>query len=123
MRFLSSITSILRKTILIGWAFAVLWIYLGNLVNFHQHHIWGKQLIPVACSSTRLKEKDAESFVKNDRNAKTYITGLQFDFSAPCQQMADILHPEVISHSYILSDAPLQHQCILAFSFRGPPSA
>jgi hypothetical protein len=123
MRFLRSATSILRKTILIGWAFAVLWIYFGNLVNFHQNHIWGKQLIPVECSSTRIKEKDAESFVKNDRNTKTFISGLHFDFSTPAQQMPDILHPEVISLSYILPDAPLQHQGILAFSFRGPPSA
>ena len=123
MRFLRSSTSVLRKTILIGWALAVLWIYLGNLVNFHQHHIWGKQLIPVACSSTRIKEKDAESFVKNDRNTKFFITGLQFDFSTPGQQMPDILHPEVISLSYIIPDAPLKPQSILAFSFRGPPSA
>ncbi len=123
MGFLTSTTSTLRKAILIGWAFGVLWIYLGNLVNFHQHHIWGKQLIPVACSSTRAKEKDSASFIKNDGNAKSFGNGLHFDFSSPDTQVLDILQLEVISTYLILPNAPLLLQGIQAFSFRGPPSA
>lgn len=45
-----------RLTIYV-WAFAMLWLYIGNIINFHQHHIWGKQLLPVACTSVRSKVK------------------------------------------------------------------
>jgi hypothetical protein len=123
MGFLTSTTSTLRKAILIGWAFGVMWIYLGNLVNFHQHHIWGKQLIPVACSSTRAKEKDSASFVKNDGSAKSIGSGLHFDFSFPDTQVFDILQLEVISSYFNLSNAPILLQGIQAFSLRGPPTA
>jgi hypothetical protein len=57
MDHLSDLNSKFYKRILIVWAIAILWIYVGNIINFHQHHIWGKQLIPVACSSSRSKEK------------------------------------------------------------------
>ncbi len=123
MSNLRSATSFLRKTILIGWALAVVWIYLGNLVNFHQHKIWGKQLIPVACSSTRVKEKEAASFVKNDRHSKVFDSGLQFDFTSPASLISDIPQIVLISVYSTLPDIPVLRQGIQAFSFRGPPSA
>ena len=123
MRNLRSITSLLRKAILLGWALAVIWIYLGNLVNFHQNRIWGKQLIPVACSSTRVKEKDDSSFVKNEENIKSFVSGYQLDFTTPDQHVIDILQLEIISSYFILPDIPILHQGIQAFSFRGPPTA
>jgi hypothetical protein len=124
MRYLRSTTSVLRKSILVGWAVAVVWIYMGNLVNFHQHHIWGKQLIPVACSSTRFKEENAASVVKNDSNSKNFDSGLHFIFTTPGQQISDISYFEIVP-SYLLlpSDAPVLPHGIQAFSFRGPPSA
>lgn len=123
MGFLRTATSLLRKFILIGWAMAVVWIYLGNLVNFHQYHIWGKQLIPVACYSTRAKEKDSASFVKNDRCLKAFDTHLQFDFTTPDQQVFNAPHFEVIYSYSSIPDIPFLQQGILAFSLRGPPSA
>ena len=117
------ISLLLRNTLLIGWAVAVVWIYMGNLVNFHQHRIWGKQLMPVECSSTRVKEKDAASFVKNDRNAKHLDSGSQFDFSAPDQLLSEIIFIEIGTPHHILYNFPVLHQEIQAFSFRGPPSA
>ena len=120
---LSKTTSILRKTLLIGWALAVIWIYMGNLVNFHQHKIWGKQLMPVECSSTRVKEKDASSFVKNDRYSKHMDSGSQFDFSTPDQLVSEIHFIETTTPHHILYNFPVLHQEIQAFSFRGPPSA
>lgn len=123
MSYLRSTTSLLRKAILIGWALAVVWIYLGNLVNFHQNRIWGKQLIPVACSNTRVKEKDDASFVKNDINSKSFDSGQHFDFTTPDQRVTDIPQIEVVSSFIILPDIPVLLQGIQAFSFRGPPSA
>ncbi len=117
------ITSLLRKTLLIGWALAVIWVYMGNLVNFHQNRIWGKQLMPVECSSTRVKEKDAASFVKNDRNSKNLDSGSQFDFATPEQYVSETFYIKIVSPYHNLSDFPVLHQKIQAFSFRGPPSA
>lgn len=39
------------------WAFAILWISLGSLVNFHQHHLWRRQLIPQVVASINKKDK------------------------------------------------------------------
>ena len=112
----------LRITILVGWAIAVIWIYLGNLVNFHQNRIWGKQLIPVACSSTRYKEKDAASFVKNDNGSKSFASDQQFDFTTPDQQVP-VLYPEQLSTLFIPSVIPVLQQRMRALSLRGPPTA
>jgi len=122
MNHLRKITILLRKTLLLGWALAVIWVYMGNLVNFHLHKIWGKQLMPVECSSTRVKEKDA-SFVKNDRNSKSVDSGSHFDFSTPEKSVFEVLNIEIVTPLYILSDFPDLHQRIQAFSYRGPPSA
>ncbi len=123
MGYKGKISASLRKAILLGWSFAVVWIYLGNLVNFHQHHIWGKQLIPVACSSTRVKEKDSASFVKNDGNSKSFGNGQHFDFSSPGTQVFSILQTEIVCAYFNLPNATVLLQGIQAFSLRGPPTA
>ena len=123
MGHLRSTTSFLRKAILIGWAVAVVWIYLGNLVNFHQHRIWGKQLIPVACSSTRYKEENSSSVVKNESDSKSFDSSLHFDFASPRQQISFLPYFEIVSSHLHLSDTPNLFRGIQAFSFRGPPSA
>lgn len=123
MGFLSSGKSITRKFILIGWACLVIWLYLGNLVNFHQYRIWGKQLIPIACSSTRVKDKDSVSFVKNGKSDRLFSLEQQFDFTTPDQlPFVDYLS-EVVFTTFILPDAPVNKQVIQALLFRGPPSA
>jgi hypothetical protein len=122
MGYLRSTTSFLRKAILIGWAVAVVWIYLGNLINFHQHHIWGKQLIPVAYSSTRYKEENSSSVVKNDNNSKSFDTGVHFDFTSPGQQISNIPYFEIVSSHLHLSDTPSVFRGIRTFSYRGPPT-
>jgi len=57
MDHISDTGKLFHKRVLLVWAVAILWMYIGNIINFHQYHIWGKQLIPVACTSTRSKEK------------------------------------------------------------------
>jgi len=123
MSYLSSTKSVLRKAILIGWAVAVVWIYLGNLVNFHQYHIWGKQLIPVAYSSTRYKDENSDSVVKNDNDSKSFDTGVHFDFATLGQQIYNIPYFEIVTSSLNVSIAPVLQQGIQAYSLRGPPSA
>ena len=123
MRYLRSAASVLRKLILLGWALAVVWIYLGNLVNFHQNRIWGKQLIPVACYSTRAKEKDGLFVVTNDSDSRLSLPGLYFDFTTPAQAVTELPVFGFISVYTSLSDAPVLLQDFAALSYRGPPSA
>jgi len=113
----------MRKLILIGWALAVVWIYIGNLVNFHQHRIWGKQLIPVAAYSTRAKEKDGLFTVNNDTDPRLALPGLHFDFSTPEQQVSLLPYIDFISEYLFLPESPVLSQGFNALTFRGPPTA
>ena len=123
MKQVRKITNLLRKALLIGWALAVIWIYLGNLVNFHLYRIWGKQLMPVECSLTRVKEKDTASFVKTDRNSKHIDSGSHFDFTLPGSQSIQVVYIDCVSSNFGITDTPLLQLGIKAFSFRGPPTA
>ena len=49
-----------KKSLFCLWAVSVLWIMIGSLVNFHQHKIWGKPLLPQFMTTKRDKE---DSFV------------------------------------------------------------
>lgn len=117
-----SLLSILRKIILLGWAFAVIWIYLGNLVNFHQHRIWGKQLIPVAYTTTRAKEKDAHSCLKNDGNKSQVVTGLHFDFTTPNSEVAEAIQPVSFFCFNLSGTGTISISCPDTHFLRGPPT-
>jgi hypothetical protein len=43
----------LQKATLLATAFLVFWIYLGSLINFHQHHIFGRTLISMGIVNKR----------------------------------------------------------------------
>ena len=54
------------KTLTLIVAFAVIFVSLGSLINFHQHKIWGKQLIPQLVANNRVKDESKyfQSFAK-----------------------------------------------------------
>jgi len=112
----------LRKAIILGWAVAVIWIYLGNLVNFHQNRIWGKQLIPAACSSTRGKEKTCLAFVKNSGNPKSLESAQHFDFTSPVREIDAVETVGIIPDYYLSASFPIKSPGFDAWSLRGPPS-
>ena len=41
-----TITGNTLKLATLATAFFVFWIYLGSIINFHQHHIFGRTLMP-----------------------------------------------------------------------------
>lgn len=41
------------RFVVLATAFLVFWIYLGSLINFHQHHIFGRCLMPQGILSKR----------------------------------------------------------------------
>jgi hypothetical protein len=49
----TKLNSRIGKAAIVGLAFLVFWIYLGSLINFHQHHIFGRTLIPAGIVSKR----------------------------------------------------------------------
>lgn len=110
------------RRIILLWAVSVLWIYVGNIINFHQHHIWGKQLIPVACTSNRTKEKAFEqqgNFLKH-HNQPGFIS--QESIQAAEQLTANSGETSSI---LVVSDIEYNHAkgCIMAHALRGPPLA
>jgi len=112
----------MRKFILLGWALAVVWIYIGTLVNFHQHRIWGKQLIPVAAYSTRAKEKDGLFSAKSDTDSGISLSGVDLDFSTPQQMISDFYFPGFRTIYIFLPALPVLQQDFEALSLRGPPT-
>lgn len=123
MSYLSSTKAAIRKTILIGWAVTVVWIYLGNLVNFHMNHIWGKQLIPVEWSSTHGKEKKSIQLAKNDKSSGTFYLGFHHDFTSPFEQVSNSPYFAIVASHFNPIDSPAACQESEVLTLRGPPSA
>lgn len=46
-----------KRILLVFWALMIFYFYLGTIINFHQHRIWGKQLIPETYATVRGKDK------------------------------------------------------------------
>jgi hypothetical protein len=112
-----------HKRLILLWAFAIGWFYLGSLINFHQHHIWGKSLIPQINSCSRNKSKTAPDY----GNDETVGFHLPFnDFISDNQNFVSIALNKHISEITNLYSS-LAHPCIpinegSAFSqLRGPP--
>jgi len=63
-----NLTGKILKSFLFLWAAAILWIYVGSLVNFHQHKIWGRPLLPQLLYAKRDKEQsiDFHKLIKPD---------------------------------------------------------
>jgi hypothetical protein len=55
-----NLTGKILKSFLYIWAAAILWIYIGSLVNFHQHKIWGRPLLPQLLYAKRDKEQSVD---------------------------------------------------------------
>ncbi|HOI86232.1 MAG TPA: hypothetical protein PLV51_00070 [Lentimicrobium sp.] len=101
---------------LLATAFLVFWMYLGSLINFHQHHIFGRTLIPNGIISKREEDtslsEDLPSFdlFNADACADELIVRL------PGIPECDFLFSECQSCNSILNGIPVSH------GLRAPPS-
>jgi hypothetical protein len=110
----------LQSHILMIWAVAVFWIHIGSIINFHQHKIWGKQLIPAVCSANRQKEKAFDhsvGYIKHVHDEGALILGiltrdvsLSFLFASSVLVQSEF--PDSLSANFHQSN-----------SLRGPPQA
>lgn len=72
-----------RKRISIIIACAVIWMFLGTLVNFHAHQILGKELIEKAYPSVKPKTKESTYQFMNFGNVG-FALDLLIPFIAIC---------------------------------------
>jgi hypothetical protein len=115
----------ISKGFLLLWAGAVMWIYIGSLVNFHQHKIWGKALLPELLYAKRDKEQTVDY-------AKLLKPGFSKDTSFDSfPTVLGIVSPENISFNPVSGSTPivdkpvnpLVEPIIFSSGPRGPPLA
>jgi len=118
------LTSKIIKSFLFLWAAAILWIYIGSLVNFHQHKIWGRPLLPQLLYAKREKEQsvDFNKLLKPDipkvfnPENFSYFTGIPVSSSNEYPDFSS-------SSSYILLTAniTLTQRFVSSNGLRAPP--
>jgi hypothetical protein len=105
------------------WAIAILWICVGTLVNFHQHKIWGKPLLPELLYAKRDKEKyiDLAKLIKPDIPKKInpwspgFFSGLSDSYSNEIFGSSS----EIVS--YYDDEELLSDRFFLSTGLRAPP--
>ncbi|MEI6900312.1 MAG: hypothetical protein WCL00_10575 [Bacteroidota bacterium] len=117
-------TRITKRTFLILWASAVFFICAGTLINFHQHKIWGKPLLPQLLYTKRDKE-DLNTLLKDVKTDVPSHDGSTF----PVLFAAIIDQPYQVSEVLLFDIKPdvpiLVRDQIYLFTgaFRAPPAA
>ncbi len=79
MEKVTNISKVLKRGFLVLWAIAILWFYLGNLINFHQNRIWGKVLIPSCFTHSSVNNKGFGSLVKTNNDSLSTLYEVEFD--------------------------------------------
>lgn len=105
------------KRLMLLWSFAILWLYIGSIINFHQHRLFGHQLLPATLSSSRVKDKDC---VKN--LTKYSYTDFLDGFVADSPNAIDL--PELTADRLSISGykAPVASSLLYRLDLlRGPP--
>ena len=114
-----------KKHLLLIWAFAIGWFYLGSLINFHQHHIWGKQMIPQVNACSRNKSKTAPGY-GNDETTGFHLPANDFNSDIQTSVGFSFREPTFVitTLNSILANPVIPNDDGFAFSqLRGPPQA
>jgi hypothetical protein len=117
------LTGKLLKSFLFLWAAAILWIYIGSLVNFHQHKIWGRPLLPQLLYAKRDKEQsvDFNKLLKPDIPKSFNLDNFDLFTGIPVSLSTE--YPDFSSYSYIILTANtiLAKRFISSHGLRAPP--
>jgi hypothetical protein len=119
---MNRISATWKKVALFVWAAAILWIYIGSLVNFHQHKIWGRPLLPQLLFAKRDKEKHLGTLTFKITFQK--ISGN--DFQAPASSQGKTvpeLYPSDAGQPLTAAVLPLATYGSGPSPLRGPPLA
>jgi hypothetical protein len=66
---------IIRRILLFFWAAILMHVAVGSLINFHQHKIWHKELLPQYFVTNRDKDKSLK--ILNLKHGPKILTDLQ----------------------------------------------
>jgi len=102
---------------ILATAFLVFWIYLGSIINFHQHHIFGRSLMPQGILAKR------EESIQVSLDLPVYLVL----FTASCSPAEQLL-PEstwmvIEAVSGVVTNLALKSGISLFHGLRAPPLA
>jgi hypothetical protein len=63
------VKNFIKQGLIISWALAIFYLHLGSLVNFHQHHLWKKYLIPTVIAGKKVKNEEDTLIVKVNKQS------------------------------------------------------
>lgn len=114
-----------RKVFILFWAASICWMYVGLLVNFHQHKIWGKELIPQFYFYKRGVDKPFKTWSVSKKSADHAGESYDhFDFSLTGSTQVHPVDPVLVCTIPVV---PGETPCLSADNrvpgLRGPPVA
>jgi len=114
-----------RKAFIFFWAASICWIYIGLLVNFHQHRIWGRQLIPQFYFYKRGVDKPFKTWdLSKSGKEKSSDTFDHFDFTFIPSYAGSNIHTSLIKAVIPTYISPaLTMEVSLPYGMRAPPVA
>ncbi len=117
------LTGKIVKSFLFLWAAAILWIYIGSLVNFHQHKIWGRALLPQLLYAKRDKDQSIDYCKLIKPDLPTDLNPGNFDYSTGIPAYASTAYfNSSSSYNYILTvKITLVKRFISSDGLRAPP--
>lgn len=124
MKKLAYTGKLVQKGFIILWASAIIWFYLGNLVNFHQNRIWGKLLIPACFTHSSVNNKDFGSLLNSESDSFSSILDVNLDIIT--HGTGTIILPielDVVGQLLIEDNLPSYSTHITGTLLRGPPIA
>jgi hypothetical protein len=114
-----------KRAFILFWAASIAWIYIGLLVNFHQHRIWHRELIPQFLAAKSHTEKSLKAFIPG-KSSVDRVLNSPVPFTDPGLLNAsdhplpgiNILTSRVNSYSWSQND-----HFIITSGLRAPPVA
>jgi hypothetical protein len=117
------LTGKILKSFLFLWAAAILWIYIGSLVNFHQHKIWGRPLLPQLLYAKRDKEQsvDFNKLLKPDVPKIINPDNLDLFTGIPFSSSIDYCKFSSSSYISLTANTILTQRFVSSNGLRAPP--
>jgi hypothetical protein len=111
-----TITGKTLKFATLATAFFVFWIYLGSIINFHQHHIFGRTLMPQGVLAKREEKQISADLPVISFSLDAFESQQQVLLPEPLEFRIDT---GVVTLQSILSDG----ECLSGHGLRAPPAA
>jgi hypothetical protein len=117
------LTGKILKSFLFLWAAAILWIYIGSLVNFHQHKIWGRALLPELIYAKRDKDQsiDYNKLIKPDLPKDINPGSFNYFSTTPVSSFTEYFPSASYCHFSSTAEFLLLQRVVSSNGLRAPP--